>query len=403
MVRQLVTGCGAAAWAARRARVDYVPNFPITPQTELIDGIAQWVADGEWDVEFETMDSEHSVMSAAVGGAAAGGRVFTGSGSQGLLLMHEVMYIASGLRLPIVMATMSRGISAPITLWTDHTDFLDNLSTGWIMFHAQNNQEIFDSVLQAYKIAENENVLLPVMVNMDGYILSYTVEPADIASQEAVDKFLPRYNPKHAYFDPKKPPLIQGSSVLGDYYTVFRSQQHKAMSNALEVSKQVFKDFNKQFGRKYDVFETYKIEDADYVLLVQGSMGTITHEAIDRMRAKGKKVGMLRMRMIRPFPEAEFSKVLKNAKGVAVIDRNLAPGRGGIMFPEIKSALYEYDVDPIVSNFIVGLGGNNQTVKKIMQIEEKLEQDVKKGKGSVDWNDLEPGTDAYSILSKYKK
>ncbi|MDF1556951.1 MAG: pyruvate ferredoxin oxidoreductase [ANME-2 cluster archaeon] len=387
MKQTLVTGNEAAAWGARLARPDYIPTFPITPQTECIETLAQWGADGELpDTYFDKMESEHSVMSAAVGAAAVGARVFTATSSQGLLLMHEVLYIASGMRLPIVMATVSRGLSAPVTLWSDHNDFLDQRDSGWLMFHAENNQEVLDTVIQAYRIAEDPRVLLPVMVNMDGYVLSFTDEPINIPSPEMVDEFLPAYAPAHTI--EKGRPITVGPPVLEDY-SIFRAQNHVAARNAFEVIEETQDDFEKIFGRRYHMVDEFMLDDAELVLVTQGSMSTTAKAAIMEMRSEGIKVGLLRLRVIRPWPAGAIVRALKDAKAVAVIDRNLAPGKGGIMFPEVVETLYHLDDRPLVSSFVVGLGGNPQTEVKIKEITSKLKEDLVSGQPRVEWNDLE--------------
>ena len=387
MKQTLVTGNEAAAWGARLVRANYIPNFPITPQTECIETLARWSADGELPgTYFDRMESEHSVMSAAVGAAAVGTRVFTATSSQGLMLMHEVLYIAAGLRLPIVMATISRGLSAPVTLWSDHNDFLDQRDSGWLMFHAENNQEVLDMVLQAYRIAEDPRVLLPVMVNMDGYVLSFTDEPITIPSPEKVEEFLPGYDPAHTIA--KNRPVTVGPPVLEEY-SIFRAQNHVASRNALAVIEEVQDDFEKIFGRRYNLVDEFMLEDAELVLVTQGSMSTTAKAAILEMRDEGIKVGLLRLRVIRPWPNEAVAGALKNAKAIAVIDRNVAPGKGGIMFPEIIETLYNLDRRPLVSGFVVGLGGNPQTESKVKEITHKLEEDLAAGRPRMEWNDLE--------------
>jgi len=380
-MEKLITGNEAAAWGARLSRAEVVPNFPITPQTECIETIAKWVAKREWNTDFVKMDSEHSVMSAAVGASASGARVFTASSSQGLLLMNEIMYIASGLRLPIVMATISRGLSAPITLWSDHNDFLSFLPAGWLMVHASNNQEVLDSIIMSYKVSENKKVLLPTMVNMDGYVLSYTDEPTKIPSQKIIDKFLPKYKPEHAFFD-KKQPLIQGTAVLdGDDYTYFRKQHTAAAQNVLKVIPQVAKQWKKITGREYGLFEKFMLDNADYAFVTQGSISTTAKQAVLNLRQKGVKVGLLRLRVIRPAPWEQIAKALSEVKAVAVVDKNVSPGIGGIMYPEIKAMLYENANKPVVSGFVTGLGGSKTSVSKFYSILDYLKKDEKNKAG----------------------
>lgn len=383
----MISGNESAAIAAKLCRVDYVPNFPITPQTAMIEKISEFVTARKMKCDFDPQDSEHGVMSAAVGASATGVRVFTGTSSQGMLLMHEMMYIASGLRLPIVLTNMSRGISAPITLWSDHNDFLTNRSAGWIMIHAESNQEVLDSIIQAYKIGEDEKVLLPVIVNMDGFVLSFTDESVEIPTQKEVDSFLSKYKPKHAYFDFNKP-LTQGTAALEKHYHKFRSEHHLAMNNVFEVGEKVFKDFEKKFKRKYGFIEEYKSKDADYVFVAQGSISTTIKAAINELREKGGKVGLVRLRVIRPWPKKHITKALSKAKAIAVIDQNVAPGEGGMMFTEIKSALFESKNKPVVSSFIMGLGGLPESTKDFKDVYKKLKEDLKKGKSRIEWQDL---------------
>jgi pyruvate ferredoxin oxidoreductase alpha subunit len=300
--------------------------------------------------------------------------------------MHEVLYIASGMRLPIVMATISRGLSAPITLWSDHNDFLDQRDSGWIMFHAENNQEVLDMVLQAYRVAEDPRVLLPVMVNMDGYVLSFTDEPVNIPSFEMVRSFLPVYDPQHTITAER--PVTVGPPVM-DEYTDYRAQMHLASRNALEVIEEALNDFTKIFGRRYHLVDTFMLDGAELVLVSQGSMSTTAKSAVQEMRDEGIKVGLLRLRVIRPWPGEIICEALKDAEAVAVIDSNVAPGKGGIMFPEIAETLYHSSKRPLISSFIVGLGGKPQTEAKIKEITHKLMDDLATGRPGVEWNDVE--------------
>jgi pyruvate ferredoxin oxidoreductase alpha subunit len=383
----LITGNEAAAWGARLVEPQFIPTFPITPQTECIETLARWKVEGDLPgTDFERMESEHSVMSAAIGAAAVGARVFTATSSQGLMLMHEVLYIASGMRLPIVMANISRGLSAPVTLWSDHNDFLDQRDSGWIMFHAENNQEVLDMILQGYRVAEDPKVLLPVMVNMDGYVLSFTDEPVIIPSYEDVKQFMPAYDPQHT-ITPDRPVTV-GPPVM-DEYTDYKAQAHLASRNALTVLKDVQDDFEKIFGRRYHTVDEFILDDAELVLITQGSMSTTAKAAILEMREEGVKVGLLRLRVIRPWPGEIICKALQNAKAIAVIDRNIAPGKGGIMLPEIVETLYHSNNRPLVSGFIVGLGGKPQTEARIKEITHKLADDLASGRPRIEWNDLE--------------
>ncbi len=366
MNRTLLTGNEAAAWAARLSKPDVIPAFPITPQTEIIETIAKWIADGEVDLEYAQMESEHSVLSAAVGASASGARVFTATSSQGIMLMHEIMYVASGMRLPIVMVNVSRALSSPITLWTDHNDVLGQRDTGWLQFHCMNNQEVLDTIVQAFKIAEDKKVLLPILVNMDGFVLSYTREPTEMPSQKAVDGFLPRYKPTHEILDPKDPQSM-GVAVL-EKYMYFRHQHHLASENALGVAKKVEKEFAKKFGRKYSAVEWYGDKNARDVLVTTNSMSTSAISAIKRDQA------VLRIRMLRPFPEKQIQKMLEGVKNVGVVDRDVAPGEGGIIYPEIRSAMYDIRKKPRICNYISGLGGRPVTKEHFESMFKRLKR-----------------------------
>jgi pyruvate ferredoxin oxidoreductase alpha subunit len=383
MNKEFFTGNEAVAWAARLARAQYIPNYPITPQTEIIETLAQWHADGLLHADFCKMDSEHSVLSAAVGASATGARVFTATSSQGLELMHEMLYIASGLRLPIVMANCSRGLSAPITLLCDHNDYVGMRDTGWIMINAQNNQEALDSTIMAFKISEDKNVLLPSVVNLDGYVLSYTMEPTLVPTQKTVDRFLPGYKPTHAFLDTDRP-MVQGVAVLNpDDYTYFRKQVHKAQLNAKETIERTCRDWEKLTGRQYGLIEKYRMDDAELAIVAQGSISTTAKAEVIEMRKRGIKVGLLRLRVMRPLPKDEIRNALKNMRGVAVVDKNIGPGLGGIAHSEIRDCLYDIEEQPIMSSFIMGLGGKAEEMKQFAQIIDVLKQDIKEKRGRV--------------------
>jgi pyruvate ferredoxin oxidoreductase alpha subunit len=352
MKKTLLDGNAASAWGARLARVQVVPAFPVTPQTEIIETIAQWKADGEFPGEFVQLESEHSVMSAAVASEATGARTFTGSSSQGLMLMHEIIYVASGMRLPIVMVNVSRALSAPITLWPDHNDILDQRDSGWLTIFCETNQEILDTIIMMYRVCEDPRVMLPAFVNMEGFYLSYTREPVTIPEQGLVDKFLPSYQPK-IFLDPKKP-MAEGIGVMTEY-TYFREQAHLAQKNALKVVEEVQAEWEKMFGRKYEIVESFMMDEADAAFVVMGSSTTIARAAVRKMRKAGKKIGLIRIRLFRPFPKDEIARLLSGVKAVGVLDQNLAPGAGGILFSEIKSAIYGSNVP--VSDLIFSLGG----------------------------------------------
>lgn len=374
--KDLLDGNKSAAWGAKLARVDYVPCYPITPQTEIIETIAQWKADGDFKGIFEQVDSEHSVMSAALGSAATGARTFTASSSQGLLLMHEILPNVSGMRLPMVFVNVSRGLAAPLTLWCDHNDMFAMRDAGWIIVVCETNQEVLDSVIMGYKISENNKVLLPVFVNMDGFVHSFTREEVIIPDQKMVDKFIPKTD-LEVKLDINNPKTLGIVAIEG--YMEFRAQVHKAMLDSAAHIDKVHKEWKKLTGREYGFFEDYKMKGAEEVIVILGANTTIAKSAVDKLRSKGRKVGLLRVRVLRPLNEELLRKMLKNVKKIGVIDQNIAPGSSGILFPEIKSALFGMNTK--VSNYVVGLGGKPVEDKDFIEIFD----DIKKGKEVRKW------------------
>jgi pyruvate ferredoxin oxidoreductase alpha subunit len=356
MTRELLTGNVAAAWAARLADVDYVPAYPITPQTEIIETLAQWIARGELAARMVTMDSEHSMLTAAGAAAATGARVFTASSSQGLLYGLEMLYTVAGWRVPQVLVNVSRGLAAPITLEPDHNDVLAARDTGFLQIHAETCQEVLDSILMAYRLAEHPDVLLPALVNLDGFYLSFTREPVEVPAAEAVREFLPTYDPVHAHFSASHA-MAQGVAVLGGSgYAFFKYQMQRAAEAALSVHETIAAEFGDRFGRSYGAVDGYQLDDAEWVIVMSNSFSTVGKAEVARLRECGVKVGLLRLRLIRPFPHAEIARQLSGRRAVAVIDQNISIGKGGIFFAELKSALPTCAMPPLVS-FIGGLGG----------------------------------------------
>ena len=328
-------------------------------ETEIIETIAKWKADGEFDVEYNQLESEHSVVSAALGSALTGARTFTATSSQGLLYMHEVLPNVSGMRLPVVMVNVSRALSAPISLWCDHNDVLSIRDSGWITFICESNQEVLDTIIMSYKIAEK--ILLPVIVNMDGFIQSFTRTEVDIPKQGLVDKFLPKSNLPFA-IDINKP-RSYGIPAMDDYM-FFRSQHHKAMLDSLKIIEKTQKEYQKLTKRRYDLIESYKLENAKVAIVMMGANSTIGKAAIENLRKKGIKAGLLRIRLLRPFPEKQIINSLKNIKKVIVLDQNISPGSSGILYPEVRSILK----NKLVSNYIIGLGGKPVAQKELENI-----------------------------------
>jgi pyruvate ferredoxin oxidoreductase alpha subunit len=373
--RRMLTGNAAAAWAARLADIDYVPAFPITPQTEIIEHLADWFGDGAMTGRFVTLDSEHSMITAAGSAAATGCRVFTATSSQGLLYGLEALWTVAGWRVPFVLVNVSRGLAAPITLEPDHNDVLATRDTGCIQIHAETCQEVLDSILQAYWIAEDPRVLLPVIVNLDGFYLSFTREPVEIPDPEVVRRFLPTFADREDFFCASRP-TAQGVAVLGGaLYSYFRHQMHLAARNALDVYSEAMSDFADLFGRNYDTVEGYQLDDAEFVLVMIGSFATKAKAAVRVLRDEGNKVGLLRLRLVRPWPGESIAKALSGRRAVAVIDQNLAPGLGGILFQEVAASLFSTKDRPgVLRSFIGGLGGKDISLGEFRHIVEVLER-----------------------------
>lgn len=359
MIRKLLTGNRAAAWGARLARADYVPAFPITPQTEIIETIGYWIDEGRMDSRMTTLESEHSMITSAGAAATTGVRTFTATSSQGLLYGMEMIYTVAGWRAPFVLVNVSRALSAPLTLEPDHNDVLAARDSGFLQIHCATCQEVLDSVLLAYRLGEDEKVRLPVIVNLDGFYLSFTREPVEIPDDAKVDQFLPPYNPGETRFRAGDP-ISHGVAVLGgSQYSYFRYETHLASLNALEIFEVASKEFEELFGRSYQPVESYRTEDAEVIFFMMGSFATKAKDAVDRLRSVGRKVGLLRPRLLRPFPVKAIVRALAGKKGIAVIDQNISLGKGGILYTELCSALYSIADKPVIVSFIGGLGGRD--------------------------------------------
>jgi pyruvate ferredoxin oxidoreductase alpha subunit len=358
-MKLIVTGNGAIAHAVKLCKPKVIAAYPITPQTEIVETLAKFVANGELDAEYIEVESEHSALSACIGAQVTGVRTFTATSSQGLALMHEMLFITSGLRLPIVMAIANRALSAPINIWCDHSDSLAQRDSGWLQFYVENCQEALDTVIQAYRICEDKKVLLPAMVCIDGFVLSHISEPIDIPSQEEVDNFLPDYKPLYK-LDPEKP-ITAGSFSFPNSYMEFKKQQADAMENSKEVIEKVNNEFEKKFGRRYDLIETYKLNNAKTVIIAMGSVCGTIKEVIDKL----KGVGLIRIRSFRPFPKEELIKACEGLKNIAVVDRAYSYGFSGILYQEIKACLEDLSTKPKISDFIMGLGGRDIRIEDI--------------------------------------
>ncbi|MEN8210261.1 MAG: transketolase C-terminal domain-containing protein [Thermodesulfobacteriota bacterium] len=346
----------AAAEAVGLARADVIAAYPITPQTHIVEHLAELVATGKLDAEYVAVESEHSAISASMGASAAGARSFTATASQGLALMHEILFAASSMRLPIVMAVANRAISAPINIWADHSDIMPQRDTGWVQLFAENGQEVVDLIFQAFKLAEDHSVLLPVMVNMDGFTLSHVIEPVSLLDPKEVDSFLPELKP-FRMLDPEIPRTM-GPFGAQDVYTEIKQQQESALINAESVMQEIWVEYADMFGRTYHSVETYKTKDADIILVTMGAVGETARSAVDEMREQGILAGLASVRMWRPFPAKKIIKALKNVKKIVVMDRTLCFGsQGGPLANEIRTAFYNQKDAPKVINYVAGLGG----------------------------------------------
>ncbi|HDM60104.1 MAG TPA: pyruvate ferredoxin oxidoreductase [Archaeoglobus veneficus] len=368
-----------AACAAKAARVQVVAAYPITPQTSIVERIAELVENGELSAEYIRVESEHSAMSACIGAAAGGVRTFTATSSHGLALMHEALHWASGSRLPIVMAVVNRALGPGWNIWADLTDSISQRDTGWIQFYCADNQEVFDTIIQAYKLCENEHVLLPAMICLEGFILSHTYMPVKIPDQEKIDEFLPPYKPK--WFLDINNPLSHGNIVTPDWYMDFRYMMYEAMENAKKLIPEIDKEYGRQFGFEHGgLVDKYKCEDADLILLTMGTIGSEAKVAVNNLRREGLKIGSARIRVFRPFPTEEIRKLAENTQMFTVIDRAASLGMEGPLATETKAPLYNQEDKPLIAGFIAGLGGRDVTFKTVEKIAKKSLEWMKKGK-----------------------
>ncbi|MBI5599612.1 MAG: pyruvate ferredoxin oxidoreductase [Deltaproteobacteria bacterium] len=375
-----LTGNSAIAYAMRQIDPDVCAAYPITPSTGIIEEFSSYYADGQVSTELITVESEHSAMSACVGASAAGARVMTATSSQGLALMWEMLYIASGMRLPVVMTVVNRALSAPINIHCDHSDSMGARDSGWIQLYSETVQEAYDNLLQAVRIAEDPRVLTPAMVCMDGFITSHAVENITLLADGEVKGFIGDYKPGRSLLDTDNP-ITMGAMTLQDVYMDFKHEQSMAIAGAKEVVVEVGSDFGRRFGRHYGLMECYRLEDAEAAIVVLNSAAGTTKVAVDELRKKGKKVGLLKPRLFRPFPYAEIAAALKNVKAVCVLDRaDSMNGFGGPLFSEVRSALYGLASVPKVMGRIFGLGGRDYTVEHSTAVFEGLYRIIETGR-----------------------
>ena len=373
-IRERLSGNEAVAYAIKQINPDVMPAFPITPSTEIPQYVASYIANGEIDTEFIHVESEHSAMSAAVGACAAGARTLTATSSCGLALMWEELYVAASDRLPIVLALVNRALTGPININADHSDSMGARDSGWIQIYSESNQEAYDNFLQAFPIAEHEDVHLPVMICQDGFITSHGVENIELIEDGPVKKFVGEYSPEHFLLNSREPMAV-GPYAVSNYYMETKRAQRQAMLNAKQVILDVAEKFEQMTGRKYGFFEAYRMEDAEYVIVIIGSAAGTCKAAVEHIRATtGKKVGMVKVRVFRPFPEEELAAVLKDRKAVAVLDRSeMFAGTGGPLGEEVQAALYKAKAQVDVVNYFYGLGGRDITVADFADIYSRLE------------------------------
>ena len=360
---EVMIGNHALSYGAKLSSVQVIAAYPITPQTEVVELLSEMCASGELNAKFIKVESEHSALAACIGAAQAGARTFTATSAHGLTLMHEMIHWAVGARLPIVLGNINRAMAPPWSIWTEQTDSLAQRDTGILQFYCESNQEVLDTVIQAYKVSEK--VLLPSMVILAAFVLSHTLEPVDLPDQKKVDAYLPSYDPPYK-LDVNEPHTFGGLTDPEWYYEL-RYKIEKAMEEARTVIREADEEFKTIFGRSYGLVESYKCDDAKLILVTSGTITGTSRVVVDELRDKGKKVGLLKIRTFRPFPVEDVREVLGNADKVAVIDRNISFGHSGIFFEEVKSALYNGGKTPPIWGFIAGLGGRDVTPATIQE------------------------------------
>ena len=378
-IRERLSGNEATAIAMKQINPDVVAAFPITPSTEIPQYFSTFVSNGEVDTEFVAVESEHSAMSATIGAEAAGARAMTATSANGLSLMWEMIYIASSLRLPIVMALVNRAVSGPLNIHNDHSDAMGVRDAGWIMLFSENNQEAYDNMLMAHKIAENKNVLLPLMVCQDGFITSHSIENIQLETDEEVKKFIGEYHPEHYLLNDKEP-IAVGPLDLQSFLFEHKAGQAEAMKNAKQVIKEVSEEFEKWTGRKYGFFEEYMLDDAEIAIVCMNSTAGTTKAVVNQLREKGVKAGLLKIRMFRPFPVDEVAEALSHLKAVAILDKaDSLNGAGGALFEDVTSAMYVNKKQVPMVNYVYGIGGRDTTEAQIESVYSDLQKIAETG------------------------
>jgi len=385
-IRRMVTGDYAAAWGAMVSRPQVIAAYPITPQTMIIEHLAEFLASGKLDAEMMHVESEHSAMSAVIAAEATGVRTYTATSSQGLSLMHEPLFVAPPMHLPIVMSVVNRTVAAPLGIWVEHNDTMPQRDTGWMQVYVEDAQEALDMVLQGYRIAEHPDVELPIMVCMDAFLVSHTIESVDLPSQDAADAFLPPFTPVHAYLDPDRP-LVLGAASPPEYIQEVRWETDARMRRASEVLEDVDRKFAKAFGRGYGgAFEAYRLEDAEVGLITLGTVTSTAREVVDLLRGRGEKVGLLKLRSFRPFPTERLREATAHLRAVGVYDRAVSYGVGGPTYVEVRNALYDTHNVPVLG-FLAGLGGRDVTFADVELMFQKMTAAAARGRraGGVSW------------------
>jgi len=388
-MKEVVSGNSAAAYGARLAKAQVIAAYPITPQTTVVEKIAEFIANEEFKPKFIKVESEHSAMAACIAASQSGARTFTATSAHGLALMHELLHWASAARTPVVMSNINRAMGPPWSVWADHTDSISQRDTGWLQIYAQNNQEVFDSILIAYKVGESPDIMLPVMVNEDAFFLSHTIEPVEIPEQKEVDDFLPPFEPEYK-LDPEDPHGFGSLSMPHQWYMELRYKIAEAHEKALLRLIEVQNEFEKRFGRSYDIIDEYRCDDADIILIGIGTTAGTAQEEIDLLREIGVKVGFARIRVFRPFPVDRMRELVRKAKFVGVLDRAFTFGYEGPLFTEVKAAAYQMRRQPLMKNYVVGIGGRDITMDVIKRIVENALNIVEEGRidREVEWIDL---------------
>jgi pyruvate/2-oxoacid:ferredoxin oxidoreductase alpha subunit len=369
-MRIVIEGNHAVSYGAKAAEVDVVAAYPITPQTQVVELLSEMCATGELNAKFIKVESEHSAMAAAVGASAAGARAFTATSSQGLLLMHEMLHWAVGARLPVVMANINRAVGPPWNVWTDQNDSLSQRDVGWLQVYCESNQEVFDTVLHSFWVSEK--LMLPTMLILDAFYLSHTSEIVDVMEAEEARKFLPPYRPKQ-YLNPDDP-LAFGNLTAPDAYYELRYAIDEDLRKGIDLMKQADREFEKLYGRSYGIIEEYRTEGAETLLFTSGTITSTARVVIDEWRERGKKVGLVKMRLFRPFPAEDVRRICRSAKKIAVIDRNIGFSIGGIWAQEIRACLYGSGFHRPVLGYIAGIGGRDVTPETINEILEHADR-----------------------------